>query len=49
MFVGYNKSVLTVRKPVDGKGTYRIANCSVQVTDIVNVSSIVEIAEQPIE
>ena len=51
MFVGYNQSVLTVRRPVYRKieGTYRIANCSVQVMDVVNIGGIVEISKQPIE
>ena len=49
MFVGYDKSVLTVRQLVYRKGTYGVANCSVQITDVVNVGGIVEISEQPIE
>ena len=49
MFVKYDKFVLTVRLPVYRKGTYRVANCSVQVTDVVHVGGIVEISEQPIK
>ena len=40
---------LTVRQTVYRKWTYRVANRSVQVTDVVNVGGIVEISEQPIE
>ena len=41
--------MLDIRQPVDREGTHRIANCSVQVTDVVHVGGIVEISKQPIE
>jgi len=50
MFVGYGELVLIIRQPVyHGKRTYGVANCSAQVTDVVNVRAIGEVSEEPIK